>query len=127
MKTTIGKSCLQAGLDPKNGYYKPLIWLCLTTYTGCGKTLEASNTGPSTQTRFMVGPSSVCISIAQPAHPPTAQAMYSSMDIWQGSENSCASLLTALSMGVGPQEKISILFLCSGATLFNQHLASSVT
>ena len=48
-------------------------------------TVAASNTGPSTQTRFMAGPSGVLILTVQPAQPPTAQAMYSSSDTWQGS------------------------------------------
>ena len=55
-----------------------------------GKTEAASNTGPSTHTRFMAGPSSVMVSIVHPAQPPTAQAIYSSMDIWQGRLYSCA-------------------------------------
>jgi twitching motility protein PilU len=44
------------------------------------KTLYASNTGPSTHTRFIAGPSSVCTSTVQPAQPPTAHAMNSSSE-----------------------------------------------
>jgi len=43
-------------------------------------TVDASKTGPSTQTRFMASPSGVSIFTAQPAQPPTAQAMNSSSD-----------------------------------------------
>ena len=46
---------------------------------------SASNTGPSTHTRFIAGPCLVWTSTTQPAHPPTAQAMNSSRDTWQGS------------------------------------------
>ena len=65
--------------------------------------LAASKTGPSTQTRCMVGPLAVCTSTAQPAQPPTAQAMYSSSEIWQGSPSERASFAVAASIGVGPQ------------------------
>jgi|GEM_PF-5077744 len=52
---------------------------------GCsGKTVAASKTGPSTQTRFIAGPSGVSTSTVQPAQPPTPQAMYSSSETWQG-------------------------------------------
>ena len=36
-----------------------------------------SNTGPSTHTRFIAGPSGVVTFTVQPAQPPTAQAMNS--------------------------------------------------
>ncbi len=49
-----------------------------------GKTALASKTGPSTHTRFIAGPSAVSTRTAQPAQPPTAQAMYSSSETWQG-------------------------------------------
>ena len=49
-----------------------------------GKTVLASKTGPSTHTRFIAGPSGVSTRTAQPAQPPTAQAMYSSSETWQG-------------------------------------------
>jgi len=39
----------------------------------------------------------------QPAQPPTAQAMYSSSDTWQGSPNSAASAAQASSIAWGPQ------------------------
>ena len=45
-----------------------------------GNTACAAKTGPSTQTRFIAGPSLVCTRTAQPAQPPTAQAMNSSSD-----------------------------------------------
>ena len=48
-------------------------------------TVAASNTGPSTQTRFIAVPSGVLILTAHPAQPPTAQAMNSSRETWQGS------------------------------------------
>src|ERR1700682_4866377 len=41
-------------------------------------TASASNTGPSTQTRFIAGPAGVRTGTVQPAQPPTAQAMNSS-------------------------------------------------
>ena len=40
------------------------------------KTVAASNTGPSTQTRFIAGPSGVWTRTVQPAQPPTPQAMF---------------------------------------------------
>src|SRR5580698_9422266 len=72
-----------------------------------GKTAAPSNTGPSTHTRFMAGPSGVFTSTVQPAQPPTAQAMNSSSDTWLAMPNSWARMAAALSMGVGPQAKIS--------------------
>ena len=72
-------------------------------------TVAASKTGPSTQTRFIAGHPASRSSTAQPAQPPTAQAMNSSSDTWQGSSYRAASSATALSIGVGPQAKTSTL------------------
>ena len=47
-------------------------------------TLAASNTGPSTHTRFIARPAGVSMPTTQPAQPPTAQAMYSSSEICPG-------------------------------------------
>ena len=46
-------------------------------------TTRESNTGPSTHTRFIAGPSGVFTFTVQPAQPPTAQAMNSSRETWQ--------------------------------------------
>jgi SAM-dependent methyltransferase len=66
-------------------------------------TTAASNTGPSTQTRFMAGPASVFTRTAHPAQPPTAQAMYSSSDTCELTPCRAARSATARSIGVGPQ------------------------
>src|SRR6478736_9837991 len=71
------------------------------------KTARESNTGPSTHTRFIAGPSAVITFTVQPAQPPTAHAMNSSSDTWQGTWWLAATLATASSMGVGPQLNIS--------------------
>lgn len=63
--------------------YARAIALAIDAYLG--NTLAASNTGPSTHTLFMAGPRAVWTSTVQPAQPPTAQAMYSSNETWQGS------------------------------------------
>ena len=47
-------------------------------------TTAASNTGPSTHTRFIAGPVGRFTRTVQPAQPPTAQAMYSSSDSCAG-------------------------------------------
>lgn len=47
-------------------------------------TIEASNTGPSTHTRFIAGPPGRFTRTVQPAQPPTAQAMYSSSESCAG-------------------------------------------
>ena len=87
----------------------------------------ASNTGPSTQTRFIAGPAGVCTATAQPAQPPTAQAMNSSSATWQGNWNSRASRAVAASIGVGPQAKISVSASAAGGSAASQARASSVT
>ena len=63
------------------------------------KTARESNTGPSTHTRFIAGPSGVFTLTVQPAQPPTAQAMNSSRDTWQGTPCFAATLAMASSIG----------------------------
>ena len=58
-------------------------------------TVDASKTGPSTQTRFIAEPTGVDTSTVQPAQPPTAQAMNSSSDTWHGTPYFSASAATA--------------------------------
>jgi hypothetical protein len=53
----------------------------LRGYPPPNTTFSASKIGPSTHTLFITLPSGVLISTAQPAQPPTAQAMCSSSDI----------------------------------------------
>ena len=48
---------------------------------GVNTTVLASNTGPSTHTRFIAEPFTVSILTVHPAQPPTAQAIYSSSEI----------------------------------------------
>ncbi len=91
------------------------------------KTVLASNTGPSTQTRFIAGPVGVATSTVQPAQPPTAQAMNSSSDTWQGSPNSRASAATARSIGVGPQANTSTARRPLASRVLSHSRARSVT
>ncbi len=51
----------------------------------------------------MAGPCGESMRTAQPAQPPTAQAMYSSRHTWQGRDYARANAAVAASMGVGPQ------------------------
>lgn len=91
------------------------------------KTVLASNTGPSTHTRFIAGPSGVLTSTVQPAQPPTAQAMNSSSETWQGRSNSRASAATARSIGVGPQANSSTVPRPRESRVFSHSRARSVT
>ncbi len=70
-------------------------------------TAFASNTGPSTHTRFIAGPLGVVTRTAQPAQPPTAHAMNSSSETWHGMSKRRATAAAALSIGVGPHANIS--------------------
>jgi hypothetical protein len=63
----------------------------------------------------------------QPAQPPTAQAMNSSSDTWQGRPNSRASRAAALSIGVGPQANTSTWRRACSACARSHSRASSVT
>src|SRR5688572_33010079 len=103
--------------------------LAVSEWPGCryANTARESNTGPSTHTRFIAGPSGVVTFTVQPAQPPTAQAMNSSSDTWQGTSCFAATLATASSMGVGPQENISTLALAAASSEPNHSSASWVT
>src|SRR5688500_11662893 len=90
-------------------------------------TARESNTGPSTHTRFIAGPSGVATFTVQPAQPPTAQAMNSSSDTWQGTLCLAATFAVASSMGVGPQENTSTSALAAGSSAPNHSSASWVT
>jgi len=57
----------------------------------------------------IAGPSGVCTHTVQPAQPPTAQAMNSSTDTWQGTPKRRARRAQAASIGVGPQAKIAVV------------------
>src|SRR5215469_13635077 len=75
----------------------------------------------------MAGPSGVRTSTVQPAQPPTAHAMNSSSDTWQGTPKRRASAALAASIGVGPQEKISTSASSLGPKEASHASASSVT
>jgi len=94
---------------------------------GVVKTVAASKTGPSTQTRFIAGPSGVWTRTVQPAQPPTAHAMFSSSETWQGNEWRFASAAVARSMGSGPQANTSTSARSAGASAAIHASASSVT
>ena len=53
--------------------------------------------------RFIAAPEVLCTSTAQPAQPPTAQAMYSSSDTWQGNECMRASVAVAVWLSIGTE------------------------
>src|SRR6478736_348612 len=91
------------------------------------KTARESNTGPSTQTRFIAGPSGVFTRTVQPAQPPTAQAMNSSRETWQATPCLTATLAMASSIGVGPQENTSTSAFAASSSEPNHSSASCVT
>ena len=75
----------------------------------------------------MAGPSGVLTFTVQPAQPPTAQAMNSSSDTWQGTSCFTATFAMASSMGVGPQENTSTSAFAAGSSAPNHSSASCVT
>jgi hypothetical protein len=84
-----GKSHLPAPspitcVPPSQPVARPTAAQAERPHAAGGNTAFASNTGPSTHTRFIASPLSVITGTAQPAQPPTAQAMNSSSDTWQG-------------------------------------------
>src|SRR6185295_10628335 len=93
----------------------------------CPNTALASNTGPSTHTRFIAGPSGVITFTVHPAQPPTAQAMNSSSDTWQATPCFAATLAMASSMGVGPQANTSTSAFAAASSEPNHSSASCVT
>ncbi len=64
---------------------------------------------------------------AQPAQPPTAHAMYSSSDTWQGTSKSAARRAAARSIGVGPHANTSTSVSAAASSAASQCRPSSVT
>src|SRR5262245_41115732 len=96
-------------------------------YAAGGNTAFASNTGPSTHTRFIASPWSVLTGTAHQAQAPAAQAMDSSREPWQGTPARRATTAAACSRGVVPQAKADTSASAAGASVPSQCDASSVT